>query len=137
MKATSFVSEIAAELVPPGERALFMFASPRNYIASILAGENSVEELHMLAPSRAAAADSVAAPVVQRPRNEAELAAVAWACEMTALEAAAEAMPDRKIEWADFDVMLGDMPSELARVAASSAQRQRRRQSVGSPRARS
>ena len=27
-------------------------------------------------------------------------------------------MPDRKIEWADFDAMLGDMPSELARVAA-------------------
>jgi hypothetical protein len=37
---------------------------------------------------------------------------------MTALEAAAAAMPDRKIEWADFDMMLGDMPSELARVAA-------------------
>ena len=38
VKATSFVSEIANELVPPGERALFMFAAPRNYIASILAG---------------------------------------------------------------------------------------------------
>ena len=32
---------------------------------------------------------------------------------MTALEAAAEAMPDRQIDWADFDRMLGDMPSEL------------------------
>jgi hypothetical protein len=42
VKATSFVSEIAAELVPPGERALFMYAKPANYIASILAGENSV-----------------------------------------------------------------------------------------------
>ena len=28
VKATSFVSEIAAELVPPGERALFMYATP-------------------------------------------------------------------------------------------------------------
>jgi hypothetical protein len=117
VKATSFVSEIAAELVPPSQRALFIFASPRNYIASILAGENSVRELHALAPSRAERLQR-RAPVVQPPRNEAELAAVAWACEMTALEAAAAAMPDRKIEWADFDVMLGDMPSELARVAA-------------------
>ena len=117
VKATSFVSEIAAELVPPSQRALFMFASPRNYIASILAGENSVRELHALAPSRAERLQR-RAPVVQPSRNEAELAAVAWACEMTALEAAAAAMPDRKIEWADFDVMLGDMPSELARVAA-------------------
>jgi len=53
VKATSFVSEIAAELVPAGEWVLFMFTSPRNYIASILAGENSVKELHALAPSRA------------------------------------------------------------------------------------
>ena len=52
VKATSFVNEVAAELVPPGQRALFMFASPRNYIGSILAGENSVKELHALASSR-------------------------------------------------------------------------------------
>jgi len=45
VKATSFVSEIAADLVPPGERALFMYATPRNYVASILAGENSGREL--------------------------------------------------------------------------------------------
>ena len=50
--------------------------------------------------------------------NDAELAAVAWACEMTALEAAADAMADRQIAWADFDVMLEDMPAELARVAS-------------------
>src|SRR5215210_8336367 len=34
VKATSFVSEIAADLVPRGERALFMYATPRNYVAS-------------------------------------------------------------------------------------------------------
>ena len=53
VKATSFASEIAAELVPAGERALFMYATPANYISSILAGENSVQELRMLAPTRA------------------------------------------------------------------------------------
>ena len=115
VKATSFVSEIAPELVPPGERALFMFASPRNYIGSILAGENSVKELHALASSRAQRMrNRVGAPFA---RNEAELAAVAWACEMTALETSADAMPDRSIAWADFDAMLDAMPAELARVA--------------------
>ena len=44
VKATSFVSEIAPELVPRGERALFMYAAPRNYLTSILAGENSGRE---------------------------------------------------------------------------------------------
>ena len=41
------------------------------------------------------------------------LAAAAWACEMTTLEAAAEEMPDRHIQWADFDAMLGDMAAAL------------------------
>jgi len=115
VKATSFVSEIAPDLVPPGERALLMYVTPHNYIASILAGENSVQELRMLADSRAQRmARRVGTLAV---RNDAELAAAAWACEMTALEAAAEAMTDRKVEWADFDRMLGDMPGELTRTA--------------------
>ena len=45
LKATSFVSEIAAELVPADGRALFLYATPRSYIAGILAGENSRQEL--------------------------------------------------------------------------------------------
>lgn len=115
VKATSFASEIAADLVPAGERALLLYARPENYIASILAGENSVIELRHLAPSRAErAAQRVALPA---PRHDAALAAAAWACEMTALEAAAEAMPDRPIMWADFDAMLGDMAIALTRVA--------------------
>jgi hypothetical protein len=54
VKATSFVSEIAPELVPPGGKALLMYAAPRAYVASILAGENSLKELQMLAHNRAA-----------------------------------------------------------------------------------
>jgi hypothetical protein len=117
VKATSFVSEIAAELVPAGERALFMFATPCNYIASILAGENSLKEQRVLAPSRAQRLQrrvSALGPV----QNDADLAAIAWACEMTALQAAADAMPGRHVEWADFDRMLEQMPEELSRICA-------------------
>jgi hypothetical protein len=117
VKATSFVSEIAAELVPAGERALFMFASPRNYITSILAGENSVKELRMLAPTRAQRLQR-RVTALGPAHNDSELAAIAWACEMTALEAAADAMPDRHIEWIDFDDMLKRMSEELGRVCA-------------------
>ena len=116
VKATSFVSEIAPELVPIGERALFMYASPRNYIASILAGENSVKELHILAPSRAERMARRAGPVPQA-RNDADLAAIGWACEMTALEAAADAMADRRVEWLNFDRMLDAVAVDLARIA--------------------
>jgi hypothetical protein len=116
VKATSFASEIARELVPPGERALFMYARPRNYVASILAGQNSLKELHGHADYRRQrlAARGLNFP---EPRNDAERAAIAWACEMTSLEAAAETMDDRSIAWADFDAMLGDMGTELSRVA--------------------
>jgi hypothetical protein len=116
VKATSFVSEIAAELIPAGERALFMFAQPRAYIASILAGENSLKELAALADSRARRmAGRVRGLSGDRP---AQLAAAAWVCEMTALEAAAEAMADRDIQWADFDTLLEDMEGALAQLAA-------------------
>ena len=115
VKATSFVSEIAPELVPPEERALFMYASPSAYIASILAGENSMKELSALAPSRAERmASRVSLP---EPRSAAEAAAVAWACEMTALEDAADLLENRHVAWADFDAMLDDMTNALARVA--------------------
>lgn len=115
VKATSFVSEIADELVPEGQRALFMYATPRSYVASILAGPNSVQELAVLAPSRIQRMSGRV--TLPQPRNTAEAAAVGWACEMTALESAAERMPDRKIAWADFDTMLADMPTELKQVA--------------------
>jgi hypothetical protein len=116
VKATSFASEIAPELVPPGERALFMYATPRNYVASILAGENSLQELRILAGRRAQRAN--ARDVYVPAQNDADHAAAAWAAEMAALEAASETMTDRQIAWADFDKMLRGLEADLARVVA-------------------
>jgi len=116
VKATSFVSEIASMLVPAGERVLFMYATPRNYIASILAGENSLIELRHLAASRAQRL-AVRVSALGAVHSDAELAAIAWACEMTACVAASDAMSDRQIAWANFDHMLEDMPAELGHAA--------------------
>lgn len=116
VKATSFASEIAPQLVPPGERALFLSARPDHYIPSILAGENSLKELHALAPNRAVRLRDRGIELPS-PRNDAELAAVAWATEMCALEAAGLAMADRAFNWWDFDASLRDMPSALAQIA--------------------
>jgi hypothetical protein len=115
VKATSFASEVAAELVPPGARALFMYARPKNYVGSILAGENSVKELRMLESYRA---ERLARREMTLPpaRNDAERAAAAWACEMTTLEAAADAMADRQIAWADFDSILQDPVAQLITI---------------------
>lgn len=116
VKATSFVGEIAAEIVPAGERALFVHVAPRTYIATILAGENSREELRLMAPARLT---RMARRVPNFcPSTEAEFAAAAWACEMSALEAAAATMPDRHLLWVDFDTLLHDVPAALRRIAA-------------------
>jgi hypothetical protein len=115
VKATSFASEIATDIIPTGERALFMYAQPRNYVASILAGEASMQELRVLAGRRSQRLNSRA--VYVPAQSDAELAAAAWAAEMTALEAAAETMTDRRVGWANFDAMLSDIEAELTRVA--------------------
>jgi hypothetical protein len=120
VKATSFVSEVAAELLPQVGRALFLTASPRNYIASILAGENSSMELESLAPTRVALMAHRAGPL-PAPRHLADLAAIGWACGVTALEGAAEARPDAKIEWGDFDRFLAGKQVHLASIASALA----------------
>jgi hypothetical protein len=106
------VGEIAGELVPAGERALFMYATPRSYIAGILAGENSRKELAGMAELRT---KRLAGRNIQfaAPRHQADLAAAAWACEMTALETA----DDGTFLWTDFDRMLEDMERALADTA--------------------
>ena len=118
VKATSFVSEIAPDLIEPGAHALFMYATPRAYIQGILAGDNSRQELRVLAPSRAARLGARVPALAQAVGNDAHLAAIAWACEMTSLEAAALAVPEARIAWADFDVMLANMETHLAEAAA-------------------
>ncbi len=47
-------------------------------------------------------------------RTEAQLAAAAWACEMTSLEAAAEQMG--RVLWEEFDAVLDDVAGGLTRM---------------------
>ena len=112
VKATSFVSEIAAELVPADGRALFMYSTPRAYISGILAGENSRLELAGMAPTRIEHLSSRGLHLPQA-RHEADLAAAAWACGMTALEQASGSA----VLWLDFDRMLADIEASLKLMA--------------------
>lgn len=117
VKATSFVSEQAALLAHRAAN-LFMYASPANYIAGILAGENSVKELTALHEIRRNRLRSRGIDLAGYEQSDAHRAAAAWACEMTSLESAADVMPDASILWADFDVMLADMDRWVGQCAA-------------------
>lgn len=118
VKATSFVSEYAPLLTEPSASVLFLYATPASYISGILAGENSVKELDALGGARTQRLASRGIELQGFDCNDAHRAAAAWACEMTSLEAAADEMPLRKILWADFDTMLGDMPAWLGRITS-------------------
>ncbi len=71
----------------------------------------------MLAEVRAERMKQRVSGLAGADRSDAHLAAAAWACEMTSLEAAAEAMPDRQIRWARFDPMLDRMEQALESLA--------------------
>ena len=112
IKATSYTSEIAPELVTPGCRVLFLYARPQAYIEGILAGDASRQELQVLAPSRRARL-ARRCPDLTLPQSEAMLAAEAWACEMTSLEKAAASFPGGDVMWLDFDRFLEDPARHL------------------------
>jgi hypothetical protein len=120
VKATSFTSEIADRLVPPASRALFLYASPRAYIETILGGDASRQELAVLTPSRIARlAGRCPGLILDAARlSEAQKAAVAWACEMTALTRSARALGPERVRWIDFDAFLARPAETLAAAAA-------------------
>lgn len=116
VKATSFASEIAAKLIGAVGLALFVYAAPRPFLGACLAGENTMKEVIALAPSRL---DRMAGRVTigEIPDRPAHQVAAAWACEMTALEEAAEALGVDAVRWIDFDAFLAAVPETLASAA--------------------
>ena len=119
VKATSFTSEIADRLVPPGSRALFLYATPDHYLENILAGENSWQTLEALGPVRLARLQRRCPGLAADPRamNDGLKAALGWACEMTSLEAAASRLPEGAVLWMDFDLFLADPTAHFTAVA--------------------
>lgn len=112
VKATSFVSELAGELLarPSGPNAILMYVSPESYLATILGGANAPQEARMLAPGRQARLQrrlgvDIAAPGIG------EMVAMSWACEMTALLEARAVAGERAL-LLDFDSFLA-RPADL------------------------
>lgn len=116
IKATSFVSDIAGDLIEDTRKAVFLTLSPERYLQTILAGETSRKELSVLSGTRIQRLNSR----LERPGlnlwelDEAARAAMAWACEMTALNAAS----NENVLWQEFDAFLADPGPALANCAA-------------------
>jgi hypothetical protein len=110
VKVTSFVSELAPQLLSmsEGARAIFMYADPQAYLRGILIGPNSRIEARMLAAPRRERLVRRLGAVAWRcdPSSEGEQVAMSWLCEMLALFQAARGR-DAQVLWVDFDAFLG------------------------------
>jgi hypothetical protein len=119
VKASSFVSEVAADLVPKDSRALLLHTGPERYFETILAGPNSRQELAMTAQARLKRLHRAVGGERWRlwELGEGERVAMAWAAEMTSLASAANALPGSSM-WLDFDSFLAAPAPALAALAA-------------------
>ena len=113
IKATSFVSELAADLVSRASapRAVTMCVSPESYLATILGGPNSRQEAKMLLPGRLRRLHRRIGREAWRPESlsEGETLALGWACETSALAQAERAAHGATLS-VDFDEFLAHPP---------------------------
>ncbi|HEX3395673.1 MAG TPA: hypothetical protein VHS76_03160 [Steroidobacteraceae bacterium] len=120
VKATSFVSELAPELLSRSSspKAVLMFVSPESYIATILGGPNSRQEAKLLATNRLRRLHRRIGDEIWQLADltEGEVLALAWACEMSALAQAAEPSARRRVCRVDFDRFLDDPAALLLSV---------------------
>lgn len=116
VKATSFVSEIAAELVPADSRALLLYARPERYVETILAGENSRRESAVTRPARLARLGRRIADRDWAATGEGEAIALGWAAEMTSLMRASRALGERALMM-DFDAFLAAPAARLLEIS--------------------
>jgi hypothetical protein len=120
IKATSFVSELAPQILarPSQPRAIFMFVPQEVYLATILGAPNSPAEARMLAPLRLKRLNArMGTDFKLANMSLGEIVAMSWACEMTALAAAAQSGGGR-VHWLDFDRFLAAPDSRLAECFA-------------------
>ncbi|MEL7197339.1 MAG: hypothetical protein AAGL10_03400 [Pseudomonadota bacterium] len=119
VKATSFVSDIAPQILSGKRKAIYLTLTPERYVQTILAGEASRQELAALSGARLQRLNrrlltaNGTEPISLWGLDEAKRAAMAWACEMTALTAT----QSDNIQWIDFDAFLAEPATKLTEIA--------------------
>ena len=119
IKATSFVSELAAQLLarPSAPKAVLLFVRPESYIATILGGANARQEAKLLTDGRLKRLHRRIGREVWRLASfsEGEGLALSWAAEMSALVDAQHAAGARALSL-DFDRFLESPQEKLSAV---------------------
>lgn len=107
IKASSFVSAIAGDIIGPDGKAVFLFAAPERYLETILAGPASLREMHVLSTVRIKRLEAQLqeAPAALWQMSETQKIAMSWLSEMTALFQASAGTGASPL-WLNFDDFL-------------------------------
>ncbi|QJB68394.1 hypothetical protein [Parasphingorhabdus halotolerans] len=119
IKASSFVNEIATQLLLPQSKALFLYVPLQRYIPTILAGEASMQETLVMAGARLQRLNNI---LGGQPINLWELppthrVALSWLSELATLLNAKKALPESDILWMNFDHFLSGPIGQLQNLA--------------------
>jgi len=119
IKASSFVSELASMLLNKNAKALFLFVPFQRYLATILAGEASIQETHAMSGARL---QRLTKRLGEAPANLWELSliqriALNWVCEMSTLVEAYKTSKTSNILWMNFDAFLQNPSDKLVAIA--------------------
>lgn len=119
VKATSSAARVAPQLMAarPKARAVYMSLAAEPYLATLMAGSNSILDLKGFAPERARRLEIYLGASLPPPHLIAggELAAMSWLVERLTEKKIREEFGDRLLSL-DFDDMLKDLKGALERV---------------------
>ena len=117
LKATSFTSELGPSLMvmDRAAQAILLLVTPSVYLAGILGGGASRDELQALAPMRMDRLNRRLGRAAWRVQDlgHGEMAAMSWLCETVTLATIAAEFPDRVL-WLDFEAFLDNPGPNLA-----------------------
>ncbi len=107
IKATSFVSEIAVQLlsIAPDSRALLMFVKPETFLPALLDGAMSDISINAQSRFERLQGKGLLGEVRLDDLSPGECVAMSWLSEMESLHEAAKNFADRTL-WLDFDEFL-------------------------------
>ena len=119
IKASSFVSEIATQLLTPQSKALFLFVPLQRYIPTILAGEASMQETLVMAGARLQRLNNILGgqPINLWDLPPVHRVALSWLSEMATLLKAQKARSESSILWMNFDDFLAEPGEQLQNLA--------------------
>lgn len=121
VKATSSAGRLAPRLLAasPGSRAVYLNTGAETYLATLLGGANSGQDLRGHGPGRIRRLLAGRALSIRplHALSPGELAALGWLTESLARSAAVAAAAGRVLAL-DFDEFLADVPGQMARVLA-------------------